>query len=127
MNRRLFLVPGVVVLFGLALFVAAFGPPAAPSGVAAVSCFAAAGVAFLLSGLRESIRVGSSSVPWYVLAGVGDVALALGLLVNGVVMVTHGGGTLVTALPVAGSALFLLFVGADYIRGGVHFDVSVFE
>ncbi|MFC6824251.1 hypothetical protein [Halopelagius fulvigenes] len=127
MKRRLFLVPGVVVLLGLALFTVVFGPPATPSAVASMACFAVAGVVVLLAGLRASAAVGPSPVPWYVFAGVGDVALALGLLVNGAATVAHGEDTLVTAITVVASVPVLLFIGVDYLRGGVHLDVSVLE
>jgi hypothetical protein len=64
-------VGGVLVVVGPAIDV--------PMGVF-VACTACAGVAFVVAGRRERVRIGPWSVPWYVFAGVGDIALAVGAL-----------------------------------------------
>lgn len=64
-------VGGVLVVVGPAIDV--------PMGVF-VACTACAGVAFVVAGRCERVRIGSWSVPWYVFAGAGDLALAIGAL-----------------------------------------------
>ncbi|RDI72351.1 hypothetical protein [Halopelagius longus] len=125
MKRRLFLLPAVLLL-GIASSIVAFGPPTDPLFVALGACFAVSGGAFLVAGLRESVAVGSAVVPWYVFAGVGDIALGVGMLTNGAILV-DGGGTAFAGVIIALTGPFLAFIGVDYLRGGVHFDVSAFE
>ena len=89
--------------------VLAVGSPAIDASVGIfVACTACAGVAFVLAGRHERVEVGSRSIPWYVFAGIGDLALA--------------GGALAVALPdLLGAAdpQIGVVVGSISVGGGI--------
>ncbi|MFC7202509.1 hypothetical protein ACFQJC_03215 [Haloferax namakaokahaiae] len=93
-----------------------------------LASFALAGLLFVVAGVRESVTVGSRRVRWNVFAGLGYVFFGVGMLANTLPMLGGdrqelflGGFMLVTLVPV------MLFLGIDYLRGGVHFDISKLE
>ncbi|SFR52536.1 hypothetical protein [Halogeometricum limi] len=92
MHRRLFLFAGAVVSLGVVALFVGFGPPHEPSAVALTLSFLLAGLCFLVAGASASVSLGGRDVPWYLFAGVGDVALALGMAANGA-RIAAGGGT----------------------------------
>ncbi|EMA04080.1 hypothetical protein [Haloferax denitrificans] len=127
MDRRFLAVVGVFDLLiagGLALL----GALAHPLSVARFALFAAAGVLLVVAGVRESVALGSTTLRWHVVAGAGYVCFGLAILVGGLssVLDTRGdpyfGGLFALLL-----APVMLFMGVDYLRGGVHFDLSTFE
>jgi hypothetical protein len=127
MNRRaLLLVPAAIFLPGAVAY-AALVPIHTLLVAAAVGCFFVAGCCFAVAGLRASVSVGGRNLPWYAFAGVADVALGVGMLLNASQMPRGGTEDLFFAAVTAVSALPLLFIGVDYLRGGVHFDVSAFR
>lgn len=123
--RRLFLVPALLFLPGSVLFVVV-APPHAPLVAGVVGCLFVAGCGFAVAGLVPSASVGGRDVPWYVFAGTADVALGISMLLNAAQM-AGGGEDLFPAVVTGLSGLPLLLIGADYVRGGNHFDLSVFE
>lgn len=127
MNRRaLLLVPAAIFLPGAVAY-AALVPIHTLLVAAIVGCSLVAGCCFAVAGLRSSLSLAGRTVPWYAFAGVADVALGVGMLLNASRMPRGGTEDLFLAAVTAVSALPLLFIGVDYLRGGVYFDLSVFE
>jgi len=80
MPRALLTLLGTVLVLVVGGVLVGGGPAIdVPMGVF-VACTACAGVAFVVAGRCERVRIGSWSVPWYVFAGAGDLALAVGAL-----------------------------------------------
>ena len=126
-RRRLFLLPALVFLPGSVLFVAV-APPQTLLFALLVGCLFVAGCGFAVAGLVPSLSVGGRTLPWYLFAGVADVALGVSMLVNAARMAAEATGEdLFLAVATGLAGLPLLFIGADYLRGGKHLDVSVFE
>ncbi|ELZ33375.1 hypothetical protein C474_04825 [Halogeometricum pallidum JCM 14848] len=126
-RRRLFFVPALLFLPGSLLFVAV-APPHTLLSTLVVGCLFVAGCGFAVAGLVPSVSVGGREVPWYAFAGVADVALGVSMLLNAVQMAAGGSGEdLFLAVATGLAGLPLLFIGADYLRGGKYLDVSVFE
>lgn len=125
-RRRLFLAPALLFLPGSVLF-AVVAPPHTLLVAGVVGCLFVAGCGFAVAGLVPSVSAGGRDVPWYVFAGIADVALGVSMLLNAVQMGGTSGEGLFPAVVTGLSGLPLLFIGADYVRGGKHFDVSVFE
>ncbi|POG55707.1 hypothetical protein [Haloferax marisrubri] len=127
MDRRFLAVVGVFDLL-IAVALALLGALAHPLSVARFALFAAAGVLLVVAGLRESVALGSTTLRWHVVAGAGYVCFGLAVLANGLSSVfdprgdPYFGGLFVLLL-----APVMLFMGVDYLRGGVHFDLSTFE
>ncbi|MCO8265629.1 hypothetical protein ACOZ4B_07710 [Haloferax prahovense] len=127
MDRRFLSVIGVfdLLIAGGLAFLGAF---AHPLSFARFALFTAAGVLLVVAGVRESVALGSTTLRWHVVAGAGYVCFGLAILVNGLssVLDAHGdalfGGLFALLL-----APVMLFMGVDYLRGGVHFDLSTFE
>ncbi|SFR60725.1 hypothetical protein SAMN04487947_2758 [Halogeometricum rufum] len=126
-NRRaLLLVPAAVFLPGSVAF-AVLSPPHTILTAVLLGCFFVAGFGFAVAGLRASVPVGGRDVPWYAFAGVADVALGVGMVLNATRMLGGGAEDAFLSAVTAVSGLPLLFVGVDYLRGGRHFDLTAFE
>lgn len=128
MKRRWFAVIGgffLVVSASIGLF---FGLdirhwPAIAVGVLA---WAVVGSLSIVGGLRESV----GGVPWYRFVGASDVLLGLWMVGSAgtwYLDATAARATQVSAVAMAGGGLLLVFIGADYVLGGRHLDVSAFE
>lgn len=126
-RRRLFLVPALLFLPGSLLFVAV-APPHTLLFSLVVGCLFVAGCGFSVAGLVPSVSVGGRALPWYLFVGVAEVALGVSMLVNAARMAAGATGEdLFLAVATGLAGVPLLLIGADYLRGGKHLDVSVFE
>lgn len=125
----------VVAAFGVAL-VAVFGPFAIvlASGERLLALVPAlanvlVGVLLVVGGLVDDVSVGSRRVRWFHLVG---AAVAL----HGATWLAYGARSLLAldagvlssgAAVYAASGLAFLWIGVDFLRGGIHHDLSVLE
>ncbi|MEF8831729.1 MAG: hypothetical protein V5A23_09380 [Halobacteriales archaeon] len=80
----------------------------------------------IVGGLSTDVSFDSWTVQWFHLLGAGVVLVGLANLVFGTERILQSGVSPgVAALAVAG--LVVVFVGVDFARGGVHYDLSRFE
>ncbi|RDZ63700.1 hypothetical protein C5B90_11235 [Haloferax sp. Atlit-12N] len=127
MDRRFLAVVGVFDLL-IAVALALLGALSHPGSVVQFALFAAAGVLLVVAGVRESVALGATTLRWHVVAGAGYVCFGMAILVDGLSSVfdprgdPYFGGLFALLL-----APVMLFMGVDYLRGGVHFDLSTFE
>ncbi|EMA38344.1 hypothetical protein [Halococcus hamelinensis] len=131
MKRRWFVLVGGLVIALPSAIVVAFGfpSPAEPATALLLGGMILAGVLFVLGGLDR--RFGG--VEWYQFVGVGNVLVGVSLALGQLIPVLNGttayDGSVLPALVlftlVGGGSI--VFIGADWIRGGHHFDLSVFE
>ena len=127
MRQNWLAVFGTALVLAQAVFLSFTGLPDHIDGtVAALLCFGLAGAAFVAAGVREYLPTTTAAAPWYRFAGVGDLLLALGMLLNGISMVRGDSSVFVGLLTAAGS-LVLAAIGVDYFRGGVHLDTAAVE
>ncbi|CQR53869.1 MULTISPECIES: hypothetical protein [Haloferax] len=127
MDRRFLAVVGVFDLL-IAGGLAFLGALAHPLSFAQFALFVAAGVLLVVAGIRESVALGSTTLGWHVVAGAGYVCFGMAILVNGLSSVLDArGDVLFGGLSALLLAPVMLFMGIDYLRGGVHFDLSTFE
>lgn len=126
LRRALFLPLAALFLAGAVLY-AAFGSLHTLLGVALVGCLLVSGCLFAVAGARSSVSVGGREIRWYVFAGVADVAVGVAMLLNAARMFDGGGEGAFLAVATGLSGVLLLFIGVDYLRGGRHLDVTVFE
>ncbi|KTG09351.1 hypothetical protein AUR64_16355 [Haloprofundus marisrubri] len=126
--RRLFALLGIGLLLATAGLLAFGGTPHEATTWFWLACLGLSGLSFTVSAFRDEVTVGSNSLRWYVFAGVGDIFLAAATFVLSIGDVLSGAPTEVLIGSVAGAlgALFLAFIGVDYVRGGVHMDLSAF-
>jgi len=129
MRRYWFAVLGSAFLVAQVAFLYAAGlPETFDLTTVSLVGYTLAGAAFVVAGVREWLPLPPDAAPWYRFAGSGDVLLGLGMLANGLSSVLDGGsGSLFLGALVSLGSLGLLFIGIDYVRGGVHFDLSTFE
>ena len=128
MRRYWLAVFGTAIISAQVVLLSFVGRPDRVDGtVAALLCFGLAGVAFVAAGVREYLPTTASTAPWYRFAGVGDLLLALGMLLNGISMVRGGDSSLFVGLTTAAASVVLAAVGVDYFRGGVHLDAAAVE
>ncbi|RJT06204.1 hypothetical protein [Halococcus sp. IIIV-5B] len=131
MKRRWFVLVGLLVIALQSAILVAFGfpSPADPATALLLGGMTLAGCSFVLGGFDR--RLGG--VEWYQFVGVGNVlvgvSLALGQLIPVLTGTTAYDSSTLVALVVfavvgGGS---IVFIGADWVRGGHHFDLSVFE
>jgi hypothetical protein len=119
---------GTALVLALAVLVSLAGVPGHVDGtVAALLCLFLAGMAYVIAGVREYLPLTASTAPWYRFAGVGDLLLALGMLLNAVPMVRAGDFTLFVGLLNAAGSLVIAAIGVDCFRGGVYLDTAAVE
>ena len=112
----------------LALPVAIFGPPDHLHQWVWMGGFAAAGLLLISAGLRDSVGVGVASLDWHVAAGLGYLCFGIGMVAS--TAPTLGGtgeDAIFGALTIAAIVPMMVFMGIDFMRGGVHLDISKWE
>lgn len=85
-----------------------------------------AAVLLVLAGTTDAL----GGIEWNQFAGAADVLLGLALIVQFLLAATLEDATSAGLLADAAAALgglVLLFIGADWIRGGKHFDLAAYE
>lgn len=85
-----------------------------------------AAVLLVLAGTTDAL----GGIEWNQFAGAADVLLGLALIVQFLLTATLEDATSAGLLADAAAALgglVLLFIGADWIRGGKHFDLAAYE
>ncbi|WP_396611771.1 hypothetical protein ACH9L7_00345 [Haloferax sp. S1W] len=128
MKRRFLFALGVFDMLVLALPVAFFGPPEHLHQWAWMSGFGVAGLLLIAAGLRDSVGIGPASLDWHVAAGLGYVCFGIGMFAS--TAPTLGGNRedlIFGALTMATIVPVMLFMGIDFIRGGVHLDISKWD
>ncbi|UVE50622.1 hypothetical protein KU306_01605 [Haloferax larsenii] len=128
MKRRFLFGLGVFDMVVLAFPIALFGRPEHLHQWVWVGGFAMAGLLLIAAGLRDSVGVGAVSLDWHVAAGLGYLCFGIGMVANTAPTlggtredVFFGALTIVTIVPL------MVFMGIDFIRGGVHLDISKWE
>lgn len=131
MKRRWFLVLGVLTVASQVGPLVAFGIPSSPpaSTVLTVVSTVLAGVLFVLGGLAP--RIGG--VEWYRFVGIAALLAGIGFALAMVVPILNGTSAyerevrplLAVAATIGGASL--AFIGIDWLRGGRHFDLSIYE
>ncbi|SEO30130.1 hypothetical protein SAMN04487948_101620 [Halogranum amylolyticum] len=126
--RRLLVLLGVGLLAFAALLSTVTGVPSHPTTWLWIGSLTLAGTLLFVAGLRDSLAVGSATVRWNVLVGVGQLLLALSTFVTTVDDVLIGGSISPVGI-VAGvvGAAILAFFGVDYVRGGVYMRLPTAE
>ena len=121
-------------LVGLALLAATVGVMIAVGvGEASGTVLVAVGALLLsadlliIGGLTDQISVNSWVVRWYHMVGAGVVLLGLANVVFGAGWVIESGEPSVGVLAFTTAGLVIAFIGVDFFRGGIHYDVSRFE
>jgi hypothetical protein len=128
MKRSYFAVLGLGLLAAVVAMAIAFGTEGLDGGtLVAMAVLLLAADLLVLGGLVEEIPVDSVVVRWFHLLGAGIVLLGLANVVFGAGRVAGAEGLTVGAAAVAVGGLALVFVGADFLRGGVHYDLSRLE
>jgi energy-converting hydrogenase Eha subunit E len=129
MKRRWFLAEGIICVVGSVAALLAFGL-AAPSLVLLCTGFGLTGVCLIFAGTNEELR----GVKWYQFHGISTVVIgAILLLVNIVPIMTSGspyeslGATVFVSVAAILSGAFLIFMGIDWFRGGVHLNLTTYE
>ncbi|SFK79322.1 hypothetical protein SAMN04487950_1117 [Halogranum rubrum] len=126
--RRLFVLVAVGTLLLAGVFLAIFGPPSHATTWVWYGAFVVGGLSILVGGLREAVTVGSTRVPWYVFVGVGQLLFAFSMVVmNADELLSGTSETLFGPLVGLACALFLVFFGVDYVRGGVYMRLPTTE
>lgn len=126
--RRLFVVVALGTLLFAGVFLAIFGPPSHATTWLWYGTFLVGGLTILVGGLRDSVTVRSTTAPWYVFVGAGQLLVALSMVVmNAHELLTGSSATVFGALVGLASAFFIAFFGADYVRGGVYTKLSADE
>ncbi|SEL54740.1 hypothetical protein SAMN04488691_105258 [Haloferax larsenii] len=112
----------------LAFPVAFFGPPEHLHQWVWMGGFAMAGLLLIAAGLRDSVGVGAASLDWHVAAGIGYLCFGIGMVASTAPTLS---GTredvFVSALTIVTIVPMMAFMGIDFIRGGVHLDISKWE
>lgn len=126
MNRRLARWFGPVLVVVPLLFLLAFGAdPLTPTTAVTYLSLTVGGLLFVAAGYGAPETVGGHEVPWYVLAGLGDVSIGLGFAASGLStwLATEPGGLFYAATAVLGGAI-ISYIGVDIARGGRHMRVE---
>lgn len=112
----------------LALPIALFGSPEHLHQWVWMGGFAMAGLLLITAALRDSVGVGAASLDWHVVAGLGYLCFGIGMVAN---VAPELGGTrgdvFFGALAIVTIVPMMVFMGIDFIRGGVHLDISKWE
>ena len=131
MKRRWFVLLGVFVTALPVAMLLAFGlPPLTDSTtIILLSGMLLSGLLFVLGGLDRQF----GDIEWYQFVGAGDVIWAGSFMLSQLYPILIGTSTYdssaqpIFALLVVVGAGSMLFIGADWMRGGHHFDLSTFE
>ena len=128
MKRQWFAVLGGFIAVSLVASLAAFGERVLfdPQFAVVGALFLSSAVLLLLAGTTDAI----GGIEWNQFAGAADVLLGLALIVQFLLTATLDGATSASLLADAAAALgglVLLFIGADWIRGGKHFDLAAYD
>ena len=119
----------LVSLFGLFAALLASEDPVRPLALAPALANVLAGLLLIVGGLVDDVRVGSRRIRWFHLLGAA-------IVLHGTTWFAFGVQDLLgpepTAMPFgplvyAASGVVFLWIGADFLRGGVHHDLSVLE
>jgi peptidoglycan/LPS O-acetylase OafA/YrhL len=117
--------------FGLLATVVAMFAAFGASGLggltlAAVTALLFAADLLIIGGFATELSFDSLTVKWFHFIGAGVVLLGMANLVFGTERLLQSGvSAAVVTLAVAG--LVIVFVGIDFLRGGVHYDLSTIE
>lgn len=125
MNRRLARWVGPVLVVVPQLFLFVFRTdPFTPTTVVTYLSLTVGGLLFVAAGYGAPVTVGGHEVPWYVLAGGGDLSIGLGFAVSGLSawLVAEPGGLFYAATAVLGGTI-ICYIGVDIARGGRHMRV----
>lgn len=126
MNRRLARWFGPVLVVVPQLFLLAFRTnPFAPTTAVTHLSLTVGGLLFVAAGYGAPATVGGHEVPWYVLAGLGDVSIGLGFAASGLStwLAAEPGGLFYAATATLGGVI-ISYIGVDIARGGRHMRVD---
>ncbi|ELZ96874.1 hypothetical protein C440_03833 [Haloferax mucosum ATCC BAA-1512] len=116
---------GVFNLLIFAVLMALFGPPDHLRQVGWMAGFAVGGLLFIFAGLRDSLAIGSKSIEWHGITGIGYICFGIGMLA---MTAPRPGGSrealFFDVFAMVTMVSMMLFLGVDFIRGGVHLDIS---
>lgn len=131
MPRGYFVGIGLVIaaVFGAFAVLTAAGGSASLLDVAAPLATALAGVLIAAAGLVDHVPIGRRRLRWFHLVGTAILLHALATVAFSVQSATASGAGVVSpdVIVSASLALIFLWIGVDFLRGGVHHDLSVFE
>lgn len=127
MRKGHFALLGIGLLATVVALFAAFGASGLDGlTLAAVTALLFAADLLIVGGFATELSFDSWTVKWFHLVGAGVVLVGMANLVFGTERVLRSGVSAgVVALAVAG--LVVVFVGLDFLRGGVHYDLSAIE
>lgn len=131
MKRRWFMIFGVFATALPLVILLAFGFPSAaePATTLLLGGMILAGIMFVLGGL--DLQFGQ--IEWYQFVGAGNVLCGISFGLSQLIPILIGTSAydsstqLFLALCVVVGGTSMVFIGADWIRGGHHFDLSVFK
>ncbi|SER28640.1 hypothetical protein [Natrinema salaciae] len=128
MKRRIAPLLGVVMLGLVGVYLAAFGRQAltGPLAGALLVGFVLSAVLQLAGGLVDSVAIGGRTVPWNVLVGIGEVALAVVVTLSAVrpAVVTGDEGSWFFAAAMLAGGTSLAWFGVQTARDSRHVDLE---
>ncbi len=131
MPRRYVAVFGLAIAVVFGAFTVAFATddPVRPFALAPALATALAGALLFAAGLIDDVEVGSRRLRWFHLAGAAIVLHALATVVFGAQSAVASGTSLVSPNVIVSATLALIFlwIGVDFLRGGVHHNLAAFE
>lgn len=128
MGRRIIAGLGLAVLLAVVLSLFAFGGDGLDrSALLMIGVLSLAAVLLVVGGLVETVPFGSVTVQWYHSVGAGIVLVGLANLVFGAQRAVESGGLSAEVVVSAAGGLLIVFIGVDFLRGGVHHDLSKLE
>ena len=126
MKRIYFALLGVAALVSVGGIIITFGTGGELALFMLVSLLIAADL-FIIGGIRESIPVGSMEFKWYQLIGAGIVMVGLGIGASSLQEIIGSNALSARVFLGAVTMLIFFFIGIDFLRGGVHHDLSTVE
>jgi hypothetical protein len=128
MKRRWFLVEGIVFTIGSVATLFVFGL-ITPYLVLLCFGFSFAGILSILGGINSELL----DIEWYQFVGMGNVVVGVTFALSILLPMLTGSspydgpiGAFMAAAAILGGGS-LVFMGIDWLRGGIHYDLSSYE
>lgn len=127
MKRIYFTYLGLALVATILIVFALASEGLAGSALLAVVALALGADLFVIGGLTEEVSINSWEVQWYRFVGTGTILLGLSMIAFTIDEMVSVDGISVGAATFAFAGGVVILIGADFFRGGLHYDLSAVE